>query len=69
MGKNCRGYRENISTSQIILFCSYGETLSRLPGKVSDCDVLALSKSTIELVFAYLAQFGKVQGRQKTPNF
>ena len=36
-----------ISVSQIILFCSYGETLSRLPGKVSDCDV-ALSKSTIE---------------------
>ena len=27
--------------------CSFGETLSRLTGKVSDCDV-ALSKSTIE---------------------
>ena len=36
-----------MSTSQIILFCSYGETLSQLPGKVSDCDV-AQWKSTIE---------------------
>ena len=31
--------RENISTGQIILFCSYGEMFSRLPGKVSRCDV------------------------------
>jgi hypothetical protein len=39
MGRSYPGWRENISTSQIILFCSYGETLSRLPGKVSGCDV------------------------------
>ena len=47
MWKSYLGQRDNISTSEIILFCSYGETLSRLPGKVPDCDV-ALSKSTIE---------------------
>ena len=29
----------SFSTSQILLFCSYGETLSRLRGKVSGCDV------------------------------
>ena len=28
-----------ISTCQIILFCSYGEMFSLLPGKVSRCDV------------------------------
>ena len=39
MGRSYPGSRENISTSQIILFCSFGETLSRLPGKVSGCDV------------------------------
>ena len=36
MGRSCR---ENISIGQIMLFCSYGETFSRLPGKVSRCDV------------------------------
>ena len=30
---------ENISTGQIMLFCSYGEMFSRLPGKFSRCDV------------------------------
>jgi hypothetical protein len=39
MGKSYPGKWENFSTSQILLFCSYGETLSRLPGKVSGCDV------------------------------
>ena len=39
MGRSCLGCRENISTGQIILFCSYGEMFSRLPGKVSRCDV------------------------------
>ena len=33
------GCRENISTSQVIMFCSYGETFFRLPGTVSRCDV------------------------------
>ena len=39
MGRSCLGCRENISTGQIILFCSYGEMFSRLPGKVFSCDV------------------------------
>ena len=39
MGRTCLGCRENISTGQIILFCSYGEMFSRLPGKVSRYDV------------------------------
>ena len=39
MDRSCLGCRENISTGQIILFCSCGEMFSRLPGKVSRCDV------------------------------
>ena len=39
MGRSCFGCRENISTGQIISFCSYGEMFSRLPGKVSRCDL------------------------------
>ena len=41
MGRSCLGCRENISTGQIVLFCStvYGEMFSRLPGKVSRRDV------------------------------
>ena len=39
MGRSCLGCRENISTGQIILFCSYEEMFSRLPGKVSHCVV------------------------------
>ena len=39
MGRSYLGCRENISTGQIMLFCSYGEMFSRLPGKVSHCDV------------------------------
>ena len=39
MGRSYLGCRENISTDQIMLFCSYGEMFSRLPGKVSRCDV------------------------------
>ena len=39
MGRSCLGCRENISTGQIILFCSYGEMFSRLPDKVSRCDI------------------------------
>ena len=39
MGKSYPGYREKFSTSQILLFCSRGETLSHLPGNVSGCDV------------------------------
>ena len=40
MGRSCLGCRENISTGQIILFCSYGrEMFSRLPGKVCRCVV------------------------------
>ena len=39
MGRSCLGCRENISTGQIILFCSYGEMFSRLPVKVSRYDV------------------------------
>ena len=35
MGRSCFGFQENISTGQIILFCSHGEMFSRLPGKVS----------------------------------
>ena len=42
MGKSYVVKRENFSTSQILLFCSYGETLSRLPGKVSGCDVASI---------------------------
>jgi hypothetical protein len=34
MSRNYSVWRENISTGQIILFCSYGEKLSHLPGKV-----------------------------------
>ena len=44
----CRSYlgcRENISTGQITLFCSYGEMFSRLPGKVSRYDVDQFLKS------------------------
>ena len=59
MGKSYLGQRENILTSEIILFCSYGETLSRLPGKVSVCDV-ALSKSTIEKLLNDRKFSGKV---------
>ena len=29
----------SIGCREIILFCSYGETFSRFPGKVSRCDV------------------------------
>ena len=39
MGRSYLGSREKISTGQIILFYSYGEMLSRLPGKVFRCDV------------------------------
>ena len=39
MKRSYLGCRENISTGQTILFCSYGEMFSRLPGKVSRCDV------------------------------
>ena len=39
MGRSYLGSQENISTSQIMLFCSYGEMFSRLPGKVSRGDV------------------------------
>ena len=47
MGRSYPGWRENILTSQIILLCSYGETLSRLRGKVFGCDV-ALNINWIE---------------------
>ena len=41
MGKSYLGCRENIlpDQNQIILFCLYGAVFSRLPGKVSRCDV------------------------------
>ena len=39
MGRSYLGCRENISTGQIMLFCSYGEMFSRLPGEVSRSDV------------------------------
>ena len=39
MCRSCLGCREDFSTGQIILFCSYGEMFSRLPGKVSCCDI------------------------------
>ena len=39
MGRSYLGCRENIWTGQIMFFCSYGEMFSRLPGKVSRCDV------------------------------
>ena len=39
MGRSYLGCRENISTGQIMLFCSYGEMFSRLLRKVSRCDV------------------------------
>ena len=39
MDRSYLGSRENISTGQIILFCSYGEMFSRLLGKVSRGDV------------------------------
>ena len=39
MGRSYLGSRENISTGQIMSFCSYGEMFSRLPGKVSRGDV------------------------------
>ena len=39
MGRSYLGFRANISTGQIMLFCSYGEVFSRLPGKVSRGDV------------------------------
>ena len=39
MGRSYLGSRENISTGQIMLFCSYGEMFSRIPGKVSRGDV------------------------------
>ena len=39
MGRSYLGFRENISTGQIMLFCSYGEMFSRLPSKVSRRDV------------------------------
>ena len=39
LGRSYLGSRENISTGQIMLFCSYGEMFSPLPGKVSRGDV------------------------------
>ena len=39
MGRDNLGCRENISIGQIMLFCFLGEMFSRLPGKVSRCDV------------------------------
>ena len=39
MGRSYLGSRENISTGQIMLFCSYGEIFYRLPDKVSRGDV------------------------------
>ena len=39
MGKSYLDCRENITTAQIILFCTDGKMFSRLPGKVSCCDV------------------------------
>ena len=39
MGKSYLGCRENISTGQIILFYTFGEMFSRLPGEFSRCDV------------------------------
>ena len=39
MGRSYLGSRENISTGQIMLFCSYGEMFSHLPGKISRGDV------------------------------
>ena len=39
MGRSYLGSRENILIGQIMLFCSYGEMFSRLPGKLSRCDV------------------------------
>ena len=39
IGRSYLDCRENISTGQIMLFCSHGEMFSRLPGKVSCCDV------------------------------
>ena len=39
MGRSYLGSRENISTGQIMLFCSYGEMFSPLPGRVSPGDV------------------------------
>ena len=38
MGRSYLGSRENVSTGQM-LFCSYGEMFSRLPGKVFRGDV------------------------------
>ena len=39
MGKSYLGCKENISTGQIILFCSYRDMFSYLPCEVSCCDV------------------------------
>ena len=39
MDRSYLGSRENISTGQIMLFCSYREMFSRLPGKISRGDV------------------------------
>ena len=39
MGRSYLGSRENTSTGQIMLFCSYEEMFSRLLGKVSRYDV------------------------------
>jgi hypothetical protein len=38
-GQKLSRVTRNFSTSQILLFSLYGETLSRLPGKVFGCDV------------------------------
>ena len=34
MGRSYLGSRESILTGQIMLFCSYGEMFSRIPGKI-----------------------------------
>ena len=39
MGRSYLSCRKNISTGQIMFFCSYGEMFFRLAGKVSRCDV------------------------------
>ena len=56
MGRSCLGCRENISTGQIILFCSYGEMLSRLPGKVSRCDVDFVNRKFSRLAGIYISR-------------
>ena len=50
MGRSYLGSRENISTGQIMLFCSYGEMFSRLSGELCSYGIKIISVTEISPV-------------------